>query len=265
MCFSLGLLKIGCDTEQKLKIDNSILNELVNNVEQTAIANNSSNVSTIQSITIDNGPGAKILCKKFLATNDLNQDIKIINEFNVDQLAQLKTEIESSIVNQMTQAQQQGLADFLAKNGDNTNVGDIDNSVKNIVKNNISSTAITNAMNGVAVGQNITFKNLGELSGDDCEFVNKAYQNIRITNLAKVLQSALADNSVLSSISSYSSQATKSGTEVGDFFNLIGTIVGGVIAVGILIAIGVLLMKIFKGNSSSPGNGNSSSPGNGKK
>jgi hypothetical protein len=247
MCFSAVLVKINCDQENKIKIDNSVLNELINEIDQSATSLSENLVRVGQEIQINNDTGGVIRCKNFNITNKQIADIQFYKSFESQQTADLKTKVENAVTNESSQSVTNGVLAAFANSGDITNEATLNNAVKNIVKNAITQDMIDQAFSATDIGQTIILNNKGTIEAEqDCNFLNDGYYNIRSIQLTKNLQGAIQNNSVLTTIQNTVGQFQESGNELGNLFTTIGIIVGAIIGVVILLAVGVVLIKVLK-------------------
>jgi hypothetical protein len=257
-CLSLGLLKINCDTTQSLVVDNSVINNLLNEIENEAKNTQNANLSTIQTVSVINGvtliPGTDIAlqgvikCPNLNLINNLNEETEILNQFDSNQTVQLQNKIDSEIRNELSQEQQQGVTDFLAKNGDNSQITTILNGVKNDIKNIVSQNFVNKSIVGVFKNQGVEFTNFGIIDGTNCNFINNGLLKVRVTNLASSIQGALAKNTSLNLMLSYAKQETESGNEVGNLLSTIVIIAGIVGGIVLLLAVVFVLLFLFRGS-----------------
>jgi len=267
MCFSFVVLKIGCDQTNSVQINTDILNSVTNTISQNAVNNSEQGITSVQTISVSNNPWAlpgctgsvqqcvipaKICCPQLSLVNTLDKSIQILNKFNADQVTQLQTQMASQVQNETDQKIMNGFLNFLAQNGNETNSTELTQHVSNVIKNSINQSLMDNYWTGISENQAITINNNGgTIAGSDCELLNESLLNLRITNVSKALQRAIASDSIINQMINYSNQTGGGGNEFGDLLKLIALIVAGFVGLIVFIIIIFVIVKLFKGSENS--------------
>jgi len=249
MCLNFFLIKIGCDNDNTIKVDTSILTTVVNTVIQRNVERSVDNARFVQDLVVNNNgtfncPGGFTIAQ----TNDVNQTT--INNVNVTQSAQINTSMTNNVKDELTQEQVTGILGFLnsiGQAGSVTNGADITDKVKEAVKNAVTQSVVAEALNGDYANQTLTLNNNGVVEGGSCNIVQNNAFNIRVTNLATTVQATLQNDAFLNDLLNYVKQTQKS-----DDFSWVKWIFIAVIAVAVLIALGLILYFVFGGSKSKP-------------
>ena len=93
MCLDFFLIKIDCDQDETIKVDTTVLNSIMNSIEQSATNKDRTIVNQDAQITINNTGTGKIICSNFSAVNNLTQQTTIVNKFDNEQIAQITNQL----------------------------------------------------------------------------------------------------------------------------------------------------------------------------
>ena len=249
MCLNFFIIKIGCDNENKIKVDTSIVVDVMNTASQTAITTGNNQIETINQIIINNAATGIINCPNFTIGQSNVQNTVINNTFTTQQVSNIQTNIVDQVKDGLTQSQTQGILAFLnnlTQSGSVINSQDITNKVKESVSNAVKQVDIMKIWNSDISSNTITINNLGLIEGKDCDIVQTNALNVRITNITNALQENLQNDAFLNSLLAYSNQNQDSGV-----ISLKWIIIAIVIVI-VVIIIAVALYFIFGGKSPTP-------------
>ena len=248
MCLNFLIVKIGCDNENKIKVDTSVTVDVLNTASQTAITTGNNQIATINQIFVNNGVTGRIICDFTVSQQNVNSTV-INNTFTTQQVSNIQTDIVNQVQDKLTQEQTQGILAFLdsiGQAGSVTNSQDITNKVKESVTNAVRQVDIMKIWNSDISSNAITITNLGLIQGADCNIIQSNLLNVRITNITNAIQENLQNDTFLNNLLTYSNQTIKTGT-----FSLKWIIIAIIIIVALII-IGVVLYFIFGGKSTPP-------------
>lgn len=246
VCLNFLLIKIGCDSDNKIKVDTSIMVSVMNSAEQSAVQNGSTSIAAINQINLTNGTGGTFNCGDgFVLSQTNNQTTRIINQFTTQQISNISTNIVSQVQSQLSQSQVQGILAFLNNltQGTVKNEQDIVNKVKESVTNAVNQTDIASIWNQNTATNVLNIVNNGLIEGSSCKIIQQNLADVRVTNIVNTLQANLQNDTFLNSLLTYSQQTNSSGV-----FSLKWLIIAGII-LGSLIIIGIVLYFIFGGKS----------------
>ena len=238
MCFSFAIIKIDCDQDSTIKIDNSLLNEAINDVEQSIINSGTTTVSQVNVVNIDNASTGVIDCNNLTIGTYGIQTTQIINQFNSQQISQIKANIASKVQNEASAEQNQGLLAFLAASGDQTTTEDVNTRVTNIVVNAVTQDVINRFWATDAQSGRVNLLNYGTIEAENCNFVASNQLNLRVTNIANTIQTSLQQDAFLNQILTFAQTDQRAGTDLSDIARYL--IIGAVVIV-VIIIIAVLL------------------------
>ena len=240
MCVNLIVIKIDCDTDQTIKIDNEALNEIITNVTNSVSIDSSTRISNINSLRVN--IGGNVDCTDVNFNQQNNSQVSIVNSFTDEQKATINNDIINKIRNTLEQEQIQGLTavlNNLTQAGAVNNKQDLINKITNSVKNTLDNIDINNFWTGINQGNVLTVNIAGNLSGENCNFVQTNFLNARVVNTAEAIQSNLAQDKFMNEVLT----AAKQTTDTGDVSRLLKWIVIGAVAiVGLLIIFAVIYL-----------------------
>ena len=251
MCLNFFIIKIGCDNDNTVKIDTSVLLEVTNTVVQDSINRFSNTVVGVNELVVNNSgvfncPGG------FNISQTNYENVQTINKVNTVQSAEINTQMTNKVEDKITQEQTKGILAFLnsiGQAGSVNNSQDITNKVKEAVKNAVTQSIIDEAWTGDYADNKLTLNNSGVVEGGACNIVQNNALDIRVTNLATTVQKTLASDAFINDLINYSLQTQTSAVFPWKWLILAGVILAA------LIIIGVLLYFIFgsKGSTPAPG------------
>lgn len=240
MCLNLILIKFDCDTDQTIKIDTSELSSIISNVTNSVSNNSSTRISNINTLKVN--IGGSVDCNNVTFTQQNNSQVSIVNSFTDEQKATINNDIINEIRNKIEQEQIQGLTavlNNLTQAGAINNKQDFTNKITTSVKNTLDNIDINNFWTGVNQGNVLTVNIAGNLSGENCNFVQTNYLNARVVNTADAIQTNLAQDQFMNEVLN----AAKQTTDTGDVSRLLKWIVIGAVAiVGLLIIFAVIYL-----------------------
>lgn len=234
-CIDLFIIKIDCDQDQTIKVDTTVLNTIMNSVEQSAKNEANTGIWTVNVVNFTNN-GTDTCGFQIYQGGIQNTDI--VNSFTTDQIAQINTQISDGIKNAIAQQELSGLAAFLTQSGDQSEGADLSTTITNAITNSINQSVVNEAWNTDTTTQIINVVNNGLLEGDSCTIVQQSTLNIRVTNLANNLQSSFQDNKVLNDVLTYAKQDETAGS----FAPLLRALIIGAIIIVALIVIGAVII-----------------------
>ena len=249
MCLNFFLIKIGCDNDNNIKVDTSILTSVVNKVIQSNKERSVNNLVVVNDLIVNNNgvfncPGGFTIAQ----TNDINETT--INNVNITQSSQINNSMTNNVKDQLDQEQVTGILGFLnsiGQAGSVKNGADITDKVRESVKNAVTQSVVAEALNGTYVNNQLTLNNNGIVEGGACNIVQNNPFDIRVTNLATTVQTTLQNDTFLNNLLAYVKQ-----TEKNDDFSWVKWIFIAVIAVAVLLALGLVLYFVFGGSKSKP-------------
>ena len=178
MCLNFFLIKIGCDNTNSIKVDTSVVVDVMNTAVEIAKTEGNNQIFTINEIFINNGPTGRIICSNFSIGNFSTQNTLINNTFTTQQVSNIQTNIANQVQDDLTQQQTAGILAFLnslGQAGNVTNSQDITNKVKESVTNAVKQIDINEIWNSDVTQNIITIDNEGLIEGDQqCEIANKS-------------------------------------------------------------------------------------------
>lgn len=246
MCLNFFIIRIDCDNDNKIKIDTSVLVDVMNKLDQEFKNQAGSDTVSYNNLMVNNNgtfncPGGFTVSQ----TNDTTTTTT--NTFNSNQQSSISTNIVTQVKDELTQSQTEGILGFLdsiGQSGSVTNSQDITNKVRESLTNAVRQVNYNSLWTGTSDSNLLTLNNNGVIEGGQCNIYQSNIANVRITNIANSLQSSLQNDQFLNTLLDYSKQTTDTGT-----LGWLKWVILGVIVLVVLIIVGVLLYFAFSGSS----------------
>ena len=249
MCLNFLIVKIGCDNDNTIKIDTQQLTTVVNTTINTIADRAESNARSINTVDVTNN--GLFDCPAGFTIKQVPVDnVTTIDKVNNTQATEINTAITDKVQSKLSQQQVQGVLGFLnsiGQAGSIKNGTDITNQVKESVRNAVTNSIITEAVNGAFDVQTLKLTNNGIIEGGSCNIIQQDILNVRSTNIASNAQNNLQNDTFLNSLLNYVKQTQKSAD-----LSWVKWIFIAVIAVAVLLALGLVLYFVFGGSKSKP-------------
>ena len=241
MCIDFVLIKIDCDQDETIKVDTTVLNSIMNSIEQSATNKDKTIVKQNAIITIKNTETGSIRCNPLILSNNLTQQTIIVDKFDNEQITQITNKIVDNIKSELSQAQLSGLGAFLTTAGSQKEGADVTTTIKNAVKNSVNESIINDAWTSDSTTETIDLINAGVIeSKDSCQFLNSDLLHVRVINVAKNLQTSFQNNEVLNQVLTYAKQ----NQTTSSLSPLVKALIIGAIIIVVLLIIGGIIMAV---------------------
>lgn len=214
MCLNFFLIKIGCDNDNTIKVDTSIVLDITNNIVQENINKVGSDTVAVNVLNINNSgtfncPGGFNISQ----TNNLN--VTTLNNINSVQSTEINTNMVDQVQDNLTQEQTEGILAFLnsiGQAGSVNNSTQITNKVKDAVRNAVTQELINQAWAGNYGDNILNINNNGVVEGGSCNLVQTNPFNIRVTNLVTSVQTTLQNDQFMNYLLDYVKQTQSSSS-----------------------------------------------------
>jgi predicted PurR-regulated permease PerM len=249
-CVSLLFWSVGCDSKNKVSIDNSIVNNIVSNVVNSNVVTAGNSTFANQTRTFTVGSTGVLDCPEgFSLTQTINANMNVVQKFDMSQVTQLTNSLNNHLDNIPDQSLKQQ-NELLSQAQSGTNITDFRNQVKNVINSQAFQTNLFTSLNSFALSQDEKIEINGTIKGTSCRFGQDIIVDIVVSNVVSMIQNTLMKDEVVSDVINKVQQHLDS-TSKG-----LGSLLLYAVPIAIIILIAILAYFLFRsGFSMSPGQG----------
>lgn len=213
-CVSFFLFSAGCKNEAKTTVVNNTMTKILNKVTQSSQQSISNLVTNWQDLKFNVGKDGSIKCKQFNIKQNLNGNMKVVNEITSSQASQIKNDLKEQLTNDVKTLAQNDpnlWQSLFGKTVDQSSITEVTNNLQSEFENTVKKESIMNVVNSFVNKQNLEIPINGLIEGDLCNFGQDMLIDIQANNILKSIQDSLLSNAVFRNITNKLETAAKTG------------------------------------------------------
>lgn len=267
MCkrFLFGLISSGCSVNTETKIDTKVYTNITNEILQRAAVRISDTAINIQRMRVTFG--GEIRCKNLdiNIAQKLNQNMTIVREVTVEQAANIANALKIQVQEDLKRIREI-VTDIGGSDPDLEDPTTITKTINTIIDNKVTAENITD-LASLSINEQTQEINLGPLLAEDCNLTFSQDMLVRIVSnqVVDVIQSSLLSNNVIKDFTTRINDTIKVEQRgltaffkgifdglaniVGSFGATIVLIIGGILALLVLVLIIYGISRLFTGGS----------------